>query len=135
MGVLPVILAEPAAPRCRVAARRRWGEGTRGWGGDGRRGLQNINATIGFNSSQASMGSEASIHSALLRRKLASDQGEEGLEPGSVAIAGIEEDSGGKQSASILASSCLPLAFSCLSCSVSLSSCFIRCSCSTMLCS
>ena len=74
MGVLQVILAEPAAPRCRVAARRRWGEGTRGWGGDGSRGLQNINATIGINSSQASIGAEASFHSALLRRTLASDQ-------------------------------------------------------------
>jgi hypothetical protein len=30
-GLLLAILAEPAAPRCRVAARRRWGEGTRGW--------------------------------------------------------------------------------------------------------
>ena len=55
------ILAEPAAPRCRVAARRRWGEGTRGWGGDGRRGLQNINATIGFNSSQAVLQGPASV--------------------------------------------------------------------------
>jgi hypothetical protein len=44
--------------------------------GDGRRGLQNINATIGFNSSQASMGAEASTHAALLRWTLASDQGE-----------------------------------------------------------
>ncbi len=78
MGVLQVILAEPAAPRCRVAARRRWGEGTRGWGVDGRRGLQRISATIGFNSSQASMGAEASTHAALLRRTLATDQGEEG---------------------------------------------------------
>jgi len=69
------------------------------------------------------MGAEASTHAALLRWTLASDQGEEGLEPGSVAIAGIEEDSGGKQSASILASSCLPLAFCCLSCSVSCLSC------------
>ena len=38
-GVLLAILAEPAAPRCRVAAHRRLGEGTRGWGGGGRRGL------------------------------------------------------------------------------------------------
>ena len=47
------ILAEPAAPRCRVAARRRWGEGTRGWGGDGRRGLQWISATSRLRLSQA----------------------------------------------------------------------------------
>jgi hypothetical protein len=47
------------------------------------------------------MGAEASTHAALLRWTLASDQGEEGLEPGSVAIAGVEEDSSGKQSASI----------------------------------
>ena len=63
-------------------------------------------------------------------------QGEEGLEAGSVAGAGLELHSGGKQSASIEASSCLPLAFSCLSrsvslsiCSISFSSCFIRHSC------
>ena len=37
-GGLLAILAKPAAPRCRVAARRRWGEGTRGLGGDGWRG-------------------------------------------------------------------------------------------------
>ena len=58
-------------------------------------------------------------------------QGEEGLEAGSVADAGIELDAGGKQSASIEASSCLPLAFSCLSCSVSFSICslsFLSCS-------
>jgi hypothetical protein len=82
-------------------------------------------ATIGLNSSQAPVGAEDSARSPFLRRSLVSNQGEEGLEPGSVAIAGIEEDSGGKQSASILASSCLPLAFSCLSCSVSFSSCFV----------
>ncbi len=71
------------------------------------------------------------------------DQGEVGLESGSVAGAGIELDSGGKQSASIEASSRLPLAFSSLICSVSFairslsflicsisfSSCFIRHSC------
>ena len=37
--MLKVILAEAAAPRCRVVDRRRWAVGTRGWGGDGRRGL------------------------------------------------------------------------------------------------
>ena len=76
-------------------------------------------------------------------------QGEEGLEAGSVADAGIEQDSGGKQSASIEASSCLPLAFcslnlafSCLSrsvslsiCSISFASCFIRHSCCILRCS
>ena len=51
--MLLVILAELAAPRCRVAARRRWGEGTRGWGGDGWRGLQGISATSRLRSSQA----------------------------------------------------------------------------------
>jgi hypothetical protein len=70
-------------------------------------------------------------------------QGEVGLESGSVADAGIELDAGGKQSASIEASSCLPLAFcslslafSCFSrsvslsiCSISCASCFIRHSC------
>ena len=51
--MLAVILAEAAAPRCRLVARRRWGVGARGWGGGGERGLQGINATIGCNSSQA----------------------------------------------------------------------------------
>ena len=43
--MLTVILAEAAAPRCRVVARRRWEVGARGWGGDGERGLQGISAT------------------------------------------------------------------------------------------
>jgi len=43
--VLPVILAAPAAPRCRVVTRRRWEVGARGWGGGGERGLQGISAT------------------------------------------------------------------------------------------
>jgi hypothetical protein len=43
--VLLAILAEAAAPRCRLVDRRRWAVGTRGWGGDGRRGLQGISAT------------------------------------------------------------------------------------------
>jgi hypothetical protein len=57
----------------------------------------------------------------LFRRHLCCDQREEGLESGSVGFGGVEEDSGGQQSASILASSCLPLAFSCLSGAVSFS--------------
>ena len=60
MGVLLAFLGGPGARRCRVAARRRLGVGTRGWGGDGRRGLQNINATIGFNPSQAVLQGPAS---------------------------------------------------------------------------
>ncbi len=55
-----------------------------------------------------------SIPLPLPHRPLA-HQAEVGLESGSVAGAGIELDSGGKQSASIEASSCLPLAFCCLS--------------------
>ncbi len=43
--MLPVILAEAAAPRCRLVDRRRWAVGTRGWGGDRERGLQGISAT------------------------------------------------------------------------------------------
>jgi hypothetical protein len=43
--VLPVILAAAAGPRCRLVDRRRWAVGARGWGGDGRRGLQGISAT------------------------------------------------------------------------------------------
>ena len=50
--MLPVILAA-AAPRCRVVDRRRWAVGTRGWGGDGRRGLQGISATSRLRMSQA----------------------------------------------------------------------------------
>jgi hypothetical protein len=42
-------------------------------------------------------------------------EGKEGLELGSIGVLGIKEDSGGKQSASIVASSCLPLAFCCFS--------------------
>jgi hypothetical protein len=68
----------------------------------------------------------------LVFQGLLTHQGEEGLEAGSVTDVGVEQDSGGKQSASIEASSCLPLAFcslslavSCLSCSVSLSICSI----------
>jgi hypothetical protein len=51
--VLPVILAAAAAPRCRLVDRRRWAVGTRGWGGDGRRGLQGISATSRLRMSQA----------------------------------------------------------------------------------
>jgi hypothetical protein len=50
--MLSVILAEPAAPRCRLVARRRWAVGTRGWGGDGERGLQGISATSRIKSTQ-----------------------------------------------------------------------------------
>ena len=93
----------------------------------------------------------------LVFQGLLTHQGEEGLEAGSVADAGVELDSGGrKQSASIEASSCLPLAFcslslafSCLSrsvsfticslslltCKISLSSCFILSSCCILRCS
>ena len=95
-------------------------------------------------------GSAAHASNALLVfQGLLTHQGEEGLEAGSVAGARIKLDSGGKQSASIEASSCLPLAFcclsqavSCLSCSVSfsiclvsLSICFIRSSCCILRCS
>ena len=52
--MLTVILAEAAAPRCRVVARRRWAVGARGWGGDGERGLQGISATSRRRMSQAS---------------------------------------------------------------------------------
>jgi hypothetical protein len=51
--MLTVILAEAAAPRYRVMARRRWAVGTRGWGGDGWRGLQGISATSRLRLSQA----------------------------------------------------------------------------------
>ena len=64
------------------------------------------------------------LPSLCLRRRLA-DQSEEGLETGSVGFGWLEEHAGGKQSASIAASSCLPLAFSCLSCWISLSICLI----------
>lgn len=74
------------------------------------------------------------LPSSWLRRRLA-DQREEGLESGSVGFGWVEEYSGGKQSASIEASSCLPLAFSCLSCSVSFSICLIRSSLSILRCS
>ena len=70
-----------------------------------------IRATIRLQLSQAPVGVRGSALLAILRSL--ADQGEEGLEPGSVGIGGVEEDSGAKQSASILASSCLPLAFSC----------------------
>ena len=53
--MLKVILAEAAAPRCRVVDRRRWAVGTRGWGGDGRRGLHGISATSRLRSSQATV--------------------------------------------------------------------------------
>ena len=49
--MLTVILAEAAAPRCRVVARRRWEVGARGWGGGGERGLQGIIATSRLRSS------------------------------------------------------------------------------------
>ena len=51
--MLTVILAEAAAPRYRVMARRRWDVGARGGGGGGRRGLQGISATSRFRLSQA----------------------------------------------------------------------------------
>lgn len=61
-----------------------------------------------------------------------SDQGEEGLESSSVAVAGIEQDSGGKQNCSLQvlqafsrALCCPNLAFSSLSCSVSFLICKI----------
>ena len=50
--MLTVILAEAAAPRCRVVARRRWAVGARGWGGGGERGLQGISATSRLKSTQ-----------------------------------------------------------------------------------
>jgi hypothetical protein len=60
-----------------------------------------------------------------LPHRLLAHQGEVGLESGLVAGAGIELDSGGKQSASIEASSCLPLAFCCLSQAFSSLSCSV----------
>ena len=61
------------------------------------------------------------------------DQGEEGAESLAVDGGGVELEASAKQSASILASSCLPLAFcclsrsvSCLSCSISILSAFMR---------
>ena len=89
-------------------------------------------------SSWLSRGAGSAAHAStalLVFQGLLTHQGEEGLEAGSVADARIELDSGGKQSASIEASNCLPLAFSCLSCNNSLSSCFIRHSCCILRCS
>jgi hypothetical protein len=60
-----------------------------------------------------------------LARRCLTDQNEERPEPGSVGFGWVEVDAGGKQSASIEVSDCLPLAFSCLSCSVSFSIGFI----------
>ena len=51
--MLPVILAEPEAPRCLLVDRRCWAVGTRGWGGDRERGLQGISATSWIKSLQA----------------------------------------------------------------------------------
>jgi hypothetical protein len=51
--MLKVILADAAAPRCRVVDRRRWAVGTRGWGEDRERGLQGISATSWIKSLQA----------------------------------------------------------------------------------
>ena len=66
---------------------------------------------------------------------MATDQGEEGLQSGSVAGRGIELDSGGKQSLLMEALKAFSLAFSSLSCAVSRFSCsisvfsfFTRCS-------
>ena len=53
--MLLVILAEPAASRCRVAGRKRWVLGTRSWGGVWEQGLLGINATSRLRSSQASI--------------------------------------------------------------------------------
>jgi hypothetical protein len=53
--MLLVILAEPAAPRCQAAGRKRWVLGTRSWGGVWEQGLQGINATSRLRSSQASI--------------------------------------------------------------------------------
>lgn len=63
-----------------------------------------------------------------LRPSLPTDQGEEGLQSGSVAGRGIALDSGGKQSSLMEALKAFSLAFSSLSCAISLSSCFMRCS-------
>jgi hypothetical protein len=52
---MAVILAEPAAPRCRAAGRPRWLVGTRSWGGVGERELQGISATSRLRTSQASV--------------------------------------------------------------------------------
>jgi len=55
------ILTGLEAARCRLLARRRWGLGTRGWGGYGERGLQEISATVGPRSSQSGGGAKPSI--------------------------------------------------------------------------
>ena len=68
-------------------------------------GAQHTGATTGLHGSQAPISARDSAVSFLFRRHLCCDQREEGLESGSVGFGGVEEDSGGQQSASILASS------------------------------
>jgi hypothetical protein len=130
----------------------RWAGGTKGQA----RSAFSPGLAGGWLSRVARIATPAS-NALLVFQGLLTHQGEEGLEAGSVADAGVELDSGGrKQSASIEASSCLPLAFcslslafSCLSrsvsfticslslltCKISLSSCFILSSCCILRCS
>jgi hypothetical protein len=51
--MLLVILAEPAAPRCQAAGRKRWVLGTRSWVGVWEQGLHGISATSRLRSTQA----------------------------------------------------------------------------------
>jgi len=48
-------LAEPAALRCQVAARRQWGMGPRVWGNNGERRLLSIRSTLGPRASLPSL--------------------------------------------------------------------------------